>query len=112
MAPADGARAPADGVPVRETEALGGPLSCLVGDFAGDFGALRKLAERAGLGPGLGLEALRLLRLAKATSLAVDDLVAPRLKLLGRAGFRAVEGGLAAGGCATMVTIMDLTNMP
>lgn len=34
--PADGTRA-LEGVPVRETVALGGPLSCFVGDFVGDY---------------------------------------------------------------------------
>lgn len=34
--PAEGARA-FEGVPVREVDVLGGPLSCLVGDFAGTY---------------------------------------------------------------------------
>lgn len=36
LAPAEGTR-PLDGVPVLETEALEGPLSCLEGDFVGDL---------------------------------------------------------------------------
>ena len=35
--PAEGARAALEGVPVRDVDVLGGPLSCFVGDFVGDW---------------------------------------------------------------------------
>lgn len=42
LAPADETRA-FDGVPVREADELGGPLSCFVGDFAGDLVTSQRL---------------------------------------------------------------------
>lgn len=100
-----------DGVPVRDVDALGGPLSCFVGDFVGD---LTMLDGRDVLGTGLGLGAFRLLLLVKPASPLVEILPAAGLKLLGRPpGFRAAGFAAAAAGWGSMmVAIMGFTNMP
>lgn len=85
FAPTEGARAP-DGVPVRETDVLEVPLSCLVGDFVGDLAnvstqldsymtkpTLARLVGRVALGTGLGLGAFRLFLLPKPASPAALD---------------------------------------
>lgn len=67
------------------------------------------------LGTGLGLGALRLRLLVREGSVPVEVLAEAGLKLPGRVGLRAAAAaGLAAaaGGWATMVAIMGLTNMP
>ena len=61
-----------------------------------------------GLGPGVGLGALMLILLLKLESKLDDDLVWKPLGL--PPGFRVA--GLAAGGCAIIVAIIGLTNIP
>ena len=118
-----------EGVFVLDTPALLGALICFVGDLVGDLKLLAEessssasclgmlvlltlamLVGRCGLGTGLGLGAFRLRLFVIPGSAPVDALVAPGLKLEGRAGF--LTAGLGAGGWATMVAIMGLTNMP
>lgn len=127
LAPAEGTLA-LEGVPVLEADALEAALIGFVGDLVGDYrlfnvNKLRNvwirfakltrtmLVGRDVLGTGLGLGAFKLFRLASMTSplRAVFD---AGWKLAGRPiGFRA-GAAFAAGGCAIMVAIMGLTNMP
>lgn len=75
---------------------------------------LTTLEGREGLGTGLGLGALRLIRLFKPASI-LPERVAPEVTmLLGRErGFFATGclGG-AGGGCARTMTVVGRTNMP
>lgn len=87
----DGTRA-LEGVPVRETEALEGPLNCLVGDFVGDLAML----DGRFLDTGLGLGALRLFLLFNPVSPEMDVRPAPGAKLDGRDGL--LTGAALGGG--------------
>jgi hypothetical protein len=122
LAPVDGGRPPLEaveetrvviGVTVREPDALGGPLSCFVGDLVGDLTILD--GRDAVRDTGLGLGAFKLLRFARERSPPVEARPEAGLKLLGRAGFRAAMGaglGVGAGAWARMVAIMGLMNIP
>ena len=110
-----------EGVLVRDTAVLeAAEPTCLVGDFVGDLRQAGQhdgngvwgrqagnqhtrvmLLGRVARGAGLGLAALRLIRLLKPGSAALDRRPVPGAKLLGRevfltAGFAAAAGGGAA----------------
>ena len=76
---------------------------------------LTTLEGREVLGTGLGLGALRLIRLVKLGSELADERFAPEVNmLLGREGFLTVPpaGFGGGGGWAITVTVEGRTNMP
>lgn len=106
------------GVLVRDAAVLDAvDPTCFVGDLVGDRVMLEGRAVR---GAGLGLAALRLIRLLRPGSAALETRPVPGAKLLGRLVFLTTDclaaggggGAGAAGASSTMPSVVGRTNMP